>query len=143
MLCLVIGDFCVPFLARDIPAKFKSILTPGKIDRVLCVGNLSTREMATYLKSICPDVSIVRGQLDLLSGMDLPEEIVLKVGNFSIGLTHGHQLLPPGSLEAAASLARRLDVDVLITGHPTFRGVRVEHRTILSPGRVRSGDREA
>lgn len=42
VLVLCIGDFHVPHRASDLPAKFKSLLIPGKIARILCPGNLCT-----------------------------------------------------------------------------------------------------
>lgn len=86
---------------------------------------------------------------------------VVQAGQFKIGLIHGHQLLPPGDIEAAAALQARsesgnaparskptlharplcsrlqrsMDVDILVHGsHPSFRGHRYGDRFIISPG---------
>lgn len=61
---LVIGDMHVPFRSSGLPAQFKKLLTPGKIQHVLCTGNLCTKEMYEFLKSIANDVHIVRGDFD-------------------------------------------------------------------------------
>lgn len=53
----------------------------------------------------------------LPQGLDLPEQRVIRVGEVSIGLVHGHQLVPWGDLEVAANHARSMGVDVLISGH--------------------------
>ena len=42
---------------------------------------------------------------------------VLEIGDFRIGLCHGHQVVPWGDMEAMALLQRRLDVDILVSGH--------------------------
>ncbi len=42
---------------------------------------------------------------------------VVTVGDFRIGLCHGHQVVPWGDSEALAILQRKLDVDILVTGH--------------------------
>jgi vacuolar protein sorting-associated protein 29 len=42
---------------------------------------------------------------------------VLEIGGFKVGLCHGHQVVPWGDLESLALLQRRLDVDILVTGH--------------------------
>jgi predicted phosphodiesterase len=60
----VIGDMHVPFRSSGLPAQFKKLLTPGKIQHVLCTGNLCTKEMYEFLKSIANDVHIVRGDFD-------------------------------------------------------------------------------
>ena len=46
-----------------------------------------------------------------------PDQKVVSVGNFKIGLTHGHQVVPWGDIESLALIQRQLDVDILITGH--------------------------
>ena len=42
---------------------------------------------------------------------------VVTIGDFRIGLCHGHQVVPWGDNEALAILQRKLDVDILVTGH--------------------------
>lgn len=37
---------------------------PDKVQYALCTGNLTTRDTFDYLKSICADVHIVRGDFD-------------------------------------------------------------------------------
>lgn len=66
---LVIGDMHVPFRSSGLPAQFKKLLTPGKIQHVLCTGNLCTKEMYEFLKSIANDVHVVRGDFDEVTFM--------------------------------------------------------------------------
>ena len=40
VLVLALGDLHVPHRAPDLPAKFKSMLVPGKIQHIICTGNL-------------------------------------------------------------------------------------------------------
>lgn len=40
VLVLALGDLHIPHRAPDLPAKFKSMLVPGKIQHVICTGNL-------------------------------------------------------------------------------------------------------
>lgn len=40
------------------------MLVPGKIQHVLCTGNLCSLAVESYLTSISPDVSIVAGDMD-------------------------------------------------------------------------------
>ena len=42
-----------------------------------------------------------------------------------IGVIHGHQCIPTGDLDSLGSIARQMDVDVLISGHT--------HTSALSP----------
>lgn len=40
---------------------------PGKIQHILCTGNLCTKETYDYLKTLAGDVHIVRGDFDDVS----------------------------------------------------------------------------
>lgn len=40
VLVLALGDLHIPHRAADLPAKFKSMLVPGKIQHIICTGNL-------------------------------------------------------------------------------------------------------
>ena len=74
-----------------------------------------------------------------LQNNSYPDQKVVTVGQFRIGLTHGHQVVPWGDLESLALVSsenkvnsiitnemviiiniqvqRQLDVDILISGH--------------------------
>lgn len=43
VLVLAIGDLHIPHRASDLPPKFKSMLVPGKIQHIICTGNLSVK----------------------------------------------------------------------------------------------------
>ena len=43
-LVLVVGDMFVPQRAPDISEQFKSILIPNKLQHVLSLGNIGSRE---------------------------------------------------------------------------------------------------
>ena len=63
-LVLVVGDLHIPHRASSVPAKFRKLLVPGKIQHILCTGNLCTKESVDYLKTLASDVHIVRGDFD-------------------------------------------------------------------------------
>ena len=46
----------------------------------------------------------MKGDFDELPG--LPETKVVNIGNFKIGIIHGHQVIPWGDLEALAAIQR-------------------------------------
>lgn len=115
MLVLVIGDFHIPNRAADLPEAFKKLLVPGKIQVVLCTGNLCTNETHRFLKSLAHEVHVVQGDAD--EDSQWPEYKVVTVGQFKIGLCHGHQIVPWGDSEALAMAQRQLGVDIMITGH--------------------------
>eukprot|EP00004_Rigifila_ramosa_P011615 TRINITY_DN248_c2_g1_i1.p1 TRINITY_DN248_c2_g1~~TRINITY_DN248_c2_g1_i1.p1 ORF type:complete len:195 (+),score=42.27 TRINITY_DN248_c2_g1_i1:26-586(+) len=133
MFVLVLGDLHVPHRASDLPRQFKKLLVPGKIQHILSTGNLCNKETHDYLKSLASDVHVVRGDFD--ENPSYPEQKVVTVGQFKIGLCHGHQLVPWGDPEALAALQRQLDCDILITGHThKLEALQYQGKFFLNPG---------
>ena len=57
------------------------------------------------------------------------------MGQFKIGLAHGHQIAPWGDPESLASLQRQLGVDILITGHThKFEAYEHDGKFFINPG---------
>lgn len=104
MLVLVLGDLHIPHRASALPAKFKKLLVPGRIQHILCTGNLCTKETLDYLKTLASDVHVVRGEFD--ETLNYPEQKVVTVGQFRIGVCHGHQVIPWGDQESLALINR-------------------------------------
>jgi vacuolar protein sorting-associated protein 29 len=69
MLVLVAGDVHIPLRAHNIPVKFRKLLVPNKIQHILCTGNLCTKEIYDYFKSLSSDVHVVRGDFDEVCGL--------------------------------------------------------------------------
>ena len=99
------------------------------MQHVICTGNIG-REQYNELCALAPNVHVVQGDFDSNNnehnnnGIDetaqasFPEVQVVQVGQFRVGLIHGHQLLPSAaSQDAKSRMRRKLDVDVLVTGH--------------------------
>lgn len=129
----MLGDFHIPFRSSSLPAKFKKLLVPGRIHHILCTGNLCTKDSFDYLKTLANDVHIVRGDFD--ENFNYPEQKVVTVGQFRIGLSHGHQVVPWGDPEALALIQRQLDVDILISGHThKFEAYEHENKFYINPG---------
>jgi len=133
MLVLVLGDLHIPHRASSVPAKFKKLLVPGKIQHILCTGNLCNKDSFDYLKTLASDVHVVRGDFD--DNINYPEQKVVTVGQFRIGLCHGHQVVPWGDTESLAMVQRQLDVDILITGQThKFEAFEHENKFYINPG---------
>ncbi|ELR07587.1 hypothetical protein GMDG_02635 [Pseudogymnoascus destructans 20631-21] len=90
---------------------FKKLLTPGKIGQTLCLGNLTDSATYTYLRSISPDLKLVRGRFDA-DAPSLPLSGVATHGSLKIGFLEGFSVVVPGEADALLAEARRLDVDV-------------------------------
>merc|ERR1711971_427678 len=133
MLVLVLGDLHIPHRASALPAKFKKLLVPGRIQHILCTGNLCTKETLDYLKTLASDVHVVRG--DFEENTAYPEQKVVTVGQFRIGVCHGHQVVPWGDAESLALINRQLDCDILISGHTNkFEAYEHENKFYVNPG---------
>lgn len=73
----------------------------------------------------------------LLKNPNYPETKVVTVGQFRIGLCHGHQLVPWGDAEALSLLRRQLDVDIVVTGHThKFEAFEQDGKFYVNPGSI-------
>lgn len=134
MLILVLGDLHMPHRKVQIPEQFRNIIKPGKVHKIFCLGNLTTIETYNWLKSICKDIICVNGEFDE-SIPDSKDTQVIKLGGYSIGLIHGHQVTPWGDPERLAQVGREMNVDVLISGHTNVPSIATyENRLYINPG---------
>ena len=133
-LVLVVGDMFVPQRSPDIDPQFKTILVPNKIQHVLSLGNNGSRESYDWLKSLSNDFHSVKGDFD--EG-DMPEKKVVQIGEFKIGMIHGHQILPWGNIEALSSVQRELDCDILLNGNTHQIDVQTkDNKFYINPGSI-------
>ena len=133
-LVLVVGDMFVPQRSPDINEQFKSILIPNKIQHVLSLGNIGSRESYDWLKSLSNDFHTVKGDYD--EG-DIPEKKVVQIGEFKIGMIHGHQVLPWGDLDALTNIQRELGCDILLSGHTHQIDIKVKDKKFyINPGSI-------
>ena len=131
-LVLVVGDMFLPQRSPDINEQFKAILTPNKVQHVLCLGNIGNQETYDWLKSLSKDFHIVKGDFDQ---DDAPEKKMIQIGDFNIGLIHGHQVLPWGDLESLGMVQRSLGCDILISAHTHKTNVVVKDNILyINPG---------
>ncbi|KAG9243827.1 vacuolar protein sorting-associated protein [Calycina marina] len=133
-LVLVIGDLHIPDRALDIPAKFKKLLTPGKIGQTLCLGNLTDKATYEYLRSIAPDLQIVKGRFDA-DATSLPLSRVVTHGSLRIGFLEGFTMVAPTEMDLMMAEANKLDVDVLCYGGThRFDAYEYENKFFVNPG---------
>lgn len=143
-LVLVLGDLHIPQRANAIPEKFKRyvifflmfvflgsaslsrlpgssccllrMLVPNKMQHVICTGNVGY-EQYEELQRLAPNLHMVAGEYDLEGPVSFPETRVVQVGSFRIGVLHGHQVIPWNDHAALGRMRRKLNVDILISGH--------------------------
>ncbi|EJU02323.1 Metallo-dependent phosphatase [Dacryopinax primogenitus] len=133
VLVLLIGDLHIPYRTHDLPTKFKKLLIPGKIQQILCTGNVCDRETLEYLRGIAGEVHVVKGDYD--ENPAFPLSLIAQHGPIRLGVLHGHQTVPLGDQDALSALARQMDVDVLVSGGThQFSAKEHEGRFFVDPG---------
>ena len=133
-LVLVVGDMFVPQRSQDIDPQFKTILIPNKLQHVLSLGNIGSHESYDWLRTLSNDFHSVKGDFD--EG-DMPDRKVVTIGEFKIGLIHGHQILPWGNVESLSSVQRELDCDILLSGNTHQTNVTVlDNKLYINPGSI-------
>ena len=73
VLVLVLGDFHIPHRAAEVPAKYREMITPNKINTVICTGNMGSREIHDWAKSLSNNFHAVKGDFEDEGFKDLPE----------------------------------------------------------------------
>mmetsp|Transcript_9987 Transcript_9987/g.21192 ORF Transcript_9987/g.21192 Transcript_9987/m.21192 type:complete len:194 (+) Transcript_9987:385-966(+) len=138
-LVLVLGDLHIPHRASAIPEKFKRMLVPNKMQHVVCTGNLGSKENYDGLRDLAPNVHVVSGDVEYTGpqATPFPETRVISVGEFRIGVIHGHQVIPWGDHMALSMWRRKLGCDILISGH-THKNEVVEQEGYyhINPGSI-------
>jgi len=133
VLVLLIGDLHIPYRTHDLPAKFKKLLLPGKIQQIICTGNVCDKETHDYLRTVAHDVHIVRGDYD--EDPRFPLSLTISHPPLRIGVVHGHLNVPVGELDSLGAVARQMDVDVLVSGHThKFEAIEHQGRFFVNPG---------
>jgi vacuolar protein sorting-associated protein 29 len=144
---LVLGDLCIPYKNYDIPKKFKNSMKPEKISTILCTGNLCNKEQYNNLKKISTQIYCAKGDYDDnklgKDGPVLKEYEIIQLGKYKVGISnlliliivHGHQVTPWGDKESLSIWQRKLNVDILISGHTHEQSVyKYNGKLFLNPG---------
>lgn len=122
----------------------KRMLVPNKMQHILCTGNIGSKREHEKLRELAPNVHVVGGDYEFNQTLAssaaaspygtssagnntmkysthtaapvFADTKVIQVGEFRIGILNGYQIIPHNHA-ALASMRRKLDVDILITGH--------------------------
>lgn len=129
MLILVIGDFFIPERQIDLPLKFKKLLVPGKIATVLATGNPSL-QIRNFLETISKTLICTSKPKDRYA-----KHVVVEYEGWRIGMVDSLSMLDVRDPLEKQSLARQLNVDILITnGTHAFNAYDVNQRFFLDCG---------
>ena len=87
LVMIVIGDQHIPHMTSALPAKFKKLLVSGRIQHILSMDNLSTKETVDFFKTLASGVHVVRGDFEENTN-DSKQMVTVE---FSIGVCHNKQ----------------------------------------------------
>lgn len=128
---LVIGDTHIPERASKLPDVVEEFITSQTFDVVACTGDLTGRNVLELLSSLAKKMFVVRGNMDHLP---LPEYEVIDAGELRIGLIHGNQVYPRGNRNQLIRIAKKMGVNVLISGHTHSPDIYLKDVLLLNPG---------
>lgn len=132
-LVLLVSDLFIPLKTSDIYSQFKSILLPNKIQHIICLGNIGNQQTFDWLHSLSNDFHVIKGDYDI--NRNFPDRKAIQIGNFRIGIIHGHQIIPMGDLEILSNIQRELDCDILVSGYTHQLSVNTkENKLYINPG---------
>jgi len=111
----VIADTHIPSQAKEIPQKLLEDFKDA--DMIIHAGDLVSLNVLEKLKSICPDVRAVYGNMDPLEvRKKLSDKEIIEVGKYKIGLTHGYGA-PNSLIQVLTQYFKDYKVDIIIFGH--------------------------
>ena len=109
----LISDTHIPDRARIVPQKVIDAFSD--VDLILHAGDLTSPGVIEELEELAP-VMAVQGNMDRVSGIDLPKAKVIDVEGLKLGVIHG-EVYPRADSDQLLYLAKELDVDILVSGH--------------------------
>lgn len=131
---LILGDTHIPDRAHRIPAILSELIEKEYWDYVIFTGDLTSREIQSWIEGLGSEVVLVRGNMDYLP---LPLYGKLTIGNFKIGVYHGHGIYPRGDIRGLTKVALDLQVDLLASGHTHLAFIRTDQSgkiLLVNPG---------
>lgn len=143
---LIIGDSHIPRRAKKVPVSIIKNITNhvkkhGKFDQIFCTGDLvKTESFPDFLQSIIKrnKFLVVQGNMDYFERIDNPLELRYSFENLhdlKIGMIHGHQISPRGDALQLTSYARKMGVNILISGHTHADSIKQRDNILLiNPG---------
>lgn len=114
----IIADTHIPDRADQIPEKILEDFK--KVDLILHAGDLVELNVLEDLRSVCPQVKAVWGNMDPQKVRNvLPEKEIIKINNKKIGLIHGWGH-PNKLIDLVSKIFQNNSVDVIIFGHSHY-----------------------
>jgi len=133
MEVLVVSDAHIPDRAFEVPRELMELIESRRpFPIVIYAGDFTGYDFYREVESWGERLVAVAGNMDFL---DLPEYQVLTIEGIRIGVVHGDQVWPRGNVAKLTKIARRLGVQVLVSGHTHNPFIEVYEGVIhLNPG---------
>ncbi|NPA69470.1 MAG: YfcE family phosphodiesterase [Crenarchaeota archaeon] len=132
---LVASDAHIHDRADEVPPKLLEIIESEKpFDIAVYAGDFTDEDVYRWFRTLGRAVYVVEGNMDYLS---LPEHetFMHPIAPIRFGVIHGHQVRPRGNIVQLTEIAKRLGVNVLISGHTHSPLIRVFENVLhLNPG---------
>ncbi len=132
---LVISDAHIHDRADEVPKKLEEIIESEKpFDIAVYGGDFTDEDVYKWFRSLGRATYAVEGNMDYLP---LPEHetFMHPISQIRFGVIHGHQVRPRGNIVQLTEIARRLGVNVLISGHTHSPLIRVFNNVLhINPG---------
>ncbi len=131
MKVLLLADTHVPSRASRVPAEVWRALED--CEAVVHAGDYEDARVASELESACAVFHGVRGNMDLRTLPELPEQLVVRLAGIRVGIIHGHQWGRPRPSRVAQAFAG--EADVVVFGHNHVPVVRkLGDMWVVNPG---------
>ncbi|NPA97043.1 MAG: YfcE family phosphodiesterase [Crenarchaeota archaeon] len=130
---LVVSDAHIPDRAFELPPEIEELIESRRpFPIVIYAGDFTGYNFFEKVRSWGRQLVAVSGNMDYL---DLPEKQVISVEGIRIGVIHGDQVYPRGCIPKLTRVARRMGVQVLVSGHTHAPFIEVHGGVIhLNPG---------
>lgn len=111
----VISDTHIPDRAKEIPVKI--IEEFKKVDMIIHAGDLAELSVLEKLKTICPNIKAVWGNMDPDEvRKKLPEKEIIQAGKYKIALMHGFGA-PANLTSLLKDIFKDSQADIIVFGH--------------------------
>jgi putative phosphoesterase len=129
----VISDTHIRDNEKGIP---KEILEGFKeVDMIIHVGDIIGLSVINTLKTICPTIKAVYGNMDDYDIKSrFPEKEIIKIGNHKIGVMHGYGH-PNNLIDLLKDIFKDDELDIIIFGHShTAFNEKINNILFFNPG---------
>ncbi len=132
---LIMSDAHIHDRADEVPKQFEELIHSEKpFDIAVYGGDFTDEDVYRWFRSLAHTTYAVQGNMDYL---DLPEHVTFMhpLSNIRFGVIHGHQVRPRGNIVQLTEIAKRMNVNILISGHTHSPFIKIFNNVLhINPG---------